>query len=98
MRTHRVGTVTLGAGLISFGLLFIARIFTQLITYEIAFNLWPVIFILLGCEILVGYFKDKEGTMIYDKGAILLIILLTFFAMTMAGAQFIFEHAEHFYF
>jgi len=98
MKTRRVGTVTLGAGLILFGLLFISRIFTQVITYEFAFNLWPVIFILLGCEILVVYFRDKEGKMIYDKGAILLIMILTFFAMSMAGAQFIFEHAEHIYF
>ncbi len=97
MRTHRVGTVTLGIGLIVFGLLFIARIIIKSITYELTFNLWPVIFILLGSEILVGYFMDKEGKMIYDKAAIFLIFILALFAMFMAGAQFIFEHVNYYY-
>ncbi len=97
MRTRRVGTLTLGTGLILFGILFIVRIFTDLITYEMIFNLWPIIFILLGCEILLGYHKEKEGTILYDKAAIFLIIILAFFAMGMAGMQYIFEHEVNFY-
>lgn len=98
MRTHRVGTVTLGAGLIIFGLLFVARMFIDVITYETALNLWPIIFILLGCEILIGHFQDKEGKLIYDKTAIVLIVFLTFFGMCMAGAQFMIEHVDYLYF
>ncbi len=98
MRTHKVGTVTLGTGLIVFGTLFIARVLTEAISYELVFGLWPILLIILGCEILVSHFLDKEGKMVYDKAAIFLIIVLTFFAMSMACAQFIFEHGERFYY
>ncbi len=96
MRMHRVGTFTLGAGLIIFGILFIIRIFTNIISYQMVFKLWPVIFILLGCEILVGNFKEKEGNIIYDRSAIFLIMILSFFAMGMAEMQYIFENGDAF--
>ncbi len=92
MRMRRVGTFTLGAGLIFFGILFMLRVFTNIISYGLVFKLWPVLFIFLGVEILLGHAKEKEGNIVYDGGAIFLIILLTIFAMGMAGMQFIFEN------
>ena len=92
MRTRRVGTFTLGSGLIIFGILFMLRVFTNIISYSMVFKLWPVLFILLGVEILLGHSKEKDGNIVYDGSAIFLIILLTIFAMGMAGMQFVFEN------
>ncbi len=97
MRMHRVGTFTLGTGLILFGVLFIIRVFTSIITYQMVFNLWPLLFIILGCEILVGHYKEKESSIIYDRAAIVLIMVLTFFAMGMACMQYIFENGRYTY-
>ena len=86
---RRVGTLTAGIILIAFGLLFILRtIFPQI---EIGFilSLWPTILIFLGIEVLAYYMFSKEEPMKYDRGAILLIIILAFFTMAMAGAEFI---------
>lgn len=87
MKTHRIGTLTLGIMLVTFGLLFLMRIFFPQISYEIIFKLWPVIFIFLGSEILYATTRQKEGKLIYDKTAFALIIILSFFAMGMAVAE-----------
>ncbi|MDF2844988.1 MAG: hypothetical protein K0R00_3414 [Herbinix sp.] len=55
-KTHRVGTITLGGMLITFGTLFLLRIFVTTISYHIIFKLWPIIFILLGIEVLLSFF------------------------------------------
>jgi UDP-N-acetylmuramyl pentapeptide phosphotransferase/UDP-N-acetylglucosamine-1-phosphate transferase len=87
-KTHRVGTITLGGMLITFGTLFLLRIFVTTISYHIIFKLWPIIFILLGIEVLLANFKQKEVTLVYDKTAFALIIILSFFAMGMSIAEF----------
>lgn len=94
MRTRRVGTFTLGADLIIFGILFMLRVFTNIISYSMVFKLWPVLFILLGIEIIMGNTKEKESNVIYDGYAIFLIVLLTIFAMGMAGMQYILENGS----
>ena len=89
-RTHRVGTITTGIMLIGFGVLFILHLFLSTISYEFIFKLWPLTLIGLGVEILLANFaKDK---VIYDKGAVILMMLVTFFAMGMASADWIFTH------
>ena len=95
MKTHRVGTFTLGSGLILFGVLFIIRVFTGVITYQMVFKLWPLLFIILGCEILVGNSKEKETGILYDHAAIFLFILLTLFSMGMACIQYILENGGY---
>jgi hypothetical protein len=95
MRTRRVGTLTLGTTLIVFGILFMIRIFSNLLSYRFLMKLWPVIFIFLGCEILFYFFQNKEEKVTYDAAAILIIILLSFFAMGMAGAEFLMNHAQY---
>mgnify|MGYP006894312160 FL=1 len=86
MRTHKVGTFTLGIILISFGLLFLLGSFIDSLSYEFIFKLWPIIFIFLGSEILFANFKktNQENKLVYDKTAFFLIIVLSFFAMGMA--------------
>lgn len=92
--THKIGTLTLGAMLIAFGILFLLRIFVAGITFEIIIKLWPIIFIFLGLEILYANFKQKNSKLVYDGTAIALIIVLTFFAMGMAIAEFCLECAH----
>lgn len=96
MRTHRVGTLTLGATLVVFGLLFMARIFTISISYEWIMRLWPVILIFLGIEVLVSYFKDKEGKLLYDGGALFLMFLLSCFAIGMGCVEWLFHYAQYY--
>ncbi len=92
VRTHRVGSVTTGISLIVFGGMFLLHLFSNLISYEMIFKLWPIILIGLGIEILLSnYIKDK---IIYDKAAIVLMFLIAFFAMGMAGADWAFVNIQ----
>lgn len=91
---RRVGTLTAGIVLIIFGLLFIFRtIFPQLET-SLILSLWPAILIVLGLEVLASYLIGKEEQIRYDGGAIVLIIVLAFFALTMAGAEFVINNVN----
>lgn len=96
MRTHKVGTFTLGIILISFGLLFLLGSFIDSLSYEFIFKLWPIIFIFLGLEILLANFKKDEqvNKLVYDKTAFFLIIILSFFAMGMAIAELGIQYAR----
>lgn len=93
-RSHRVGTFTLGGMLITFGIIFLLRIFISAISFSIVFKLWPIIFIFLGLEILIANFNQKEEKLVYDKTAFALIIILSFFAMGMSMVEFIMEQVN----
>ncbi len=95
LKTHRVGTITLGGLLVTFGVLFLLRLFLVDLSYEIIFRLWPVIFIFLGIEILVANFRQKAESLLYDKTAFALIIILSFFAMGMSIVDFIMTHIDY---
>ncbi len=94
VRTHRVGTFTLGGMLVSFGIIFLLRIFIPAISFGVIFKLWPIIFIFLGFEILIANFSQKEEKLVYDKTAFALIIILSFFAMGMSMIEFIMEQVD----
>mgnify|MGYP000129398268 FL=1 len=96
-KTHRVGTLTLGVSLIVFGVLFLLRIFISSLSYTFIFRMWPIIFILLGLEIVIANITQKENKLIYDKAAIVLTFILTFFAMFMSFIDYMIEYAEKFY-
>lgn len=81
-KVHRVGTITSGTALIIFGILFLLHMLVPTVNFLFIFRLWPVILIMLGIEILVGNYK-KSTTFVYDKGSILLMIILMFFALFM---------------
>lgn len=87
MRTHRVGSITAGIALIIYGLLFLIHIFLPQISYEILFKLWPMILIGMGIEIIVS--NQKHTGYVYDKGAVVLLVMMMFFAVCMAGADFV---------
>lgn len=84
MRIRRVGTVTLGVTLVIIGICFLAGLFLPVLPIKLIFGIWPVIFILLGLEVLWGNRKSKEEAFQYDKTAIGLVAILTVFAMFLA--------------
>lgn len=96
MRTHRVGTLTLGIMLLVSGTLFLLRILIQNISYEFIFKLWPFVFIFLGIELLYANLKHsgEKTKLVYDKTAFFLIIILSFFAVGMAIAELCVSYAS----
>lgn len=87
---HRVGTITCGVILILYGILFLLHMVLPAMNYQKIFEFWPVILIMLGLEILAGCVKKQNDTQkyVYDFPAIVLIMLLAFFAMMMAAVDF----------
>ena len=81
-RVHRVGSVTAGIIMISFGVMFLLHSVFHLITYELIFSLWPVIIIGLGIELLLSNLLTRK--IVYDKAAVCLMIIMAFFAIGMA--------------
>ena len=95
MRTHRVGTITFGLGLVLFGSLFLIHLFVPVLDYRIIFHLWPCLFILLGIEVLVANGRHTKD-FLYDKTAIVLIVLLSLFTTIMGGADWIMQTYSHY--
>jgi len=88
MRTHRVGTITLGVVLILFGSLFLVHLAFPAISYELIFHLWPLMLVMLGIEVLLVNFKDEQHTFVYDKGAVFLLVILSLFALFMGAMDY----------
>ncbi|MDS0527444.1 hypothetical protein NNC19_17275 [Clostridium sp. SHJSY1] len=91
---RRVGTFTAGIVLVLFGILFLLRLVTDSINIIFIASLWPLILVLLGIEVIMACIINKEEKMQYDFGAIILVIILAFFAMGMGGAEFVYTHAR----
>lgn len=89
-RVRRIGSVTLGLTLICYGILFTAHIIMPQLRYELIFRCWPVIFILLGLEILIENHrsKNKEQRFVYDFPAVLMLGATLLFAMAMALLEY----------
>ena len=92
IRVHRVGTITTGLSMIIFGVLFLLHGFGYMISYEVIFHLWPIMLIGLGIELLLANIIRRK--FVYDKGAILLLIVMTFFVIGMAAADICFDYME----
>lgn len=85
-RTRRVGSLTCGIAMIGFGVLFLLNTLFGLIDYTKIFSLWPLLLICMGGEMLISnlkYSDTERFTLVYDKGAIVLTILVTIFAVGM---------------
>ena len=95
IRIHRVGTVTFGIILVILGVLCLLRLIFPVLDYELIFRLWPAVFICLGIEVLLSS-RSPERRIVYDGAAIFLLVLLILFAMSMAGADWIFEHYQEY--
>lgn len=92
MQDRRIGTFTLGMCLLVFGVLFLVHLFFPVINYTMIFHVWPIIFILLGGEILYFSTTAPKKHFHYDFAAILIIFLLSCFAMGMAGVEWILKY------
>ncbi len=90
IRTRRVGSVTFGLTLICFGIMFLIHIVIPAFHYYIIFRLWPIVFILLGIEILVENHKSgQEGyKFVYDFPAVIMLALMLLFAMILAAMDY----------
>lgn len=91
-RTHRVGSITAGFSMIIFGVLLLAHSLFGAFNYEMIFSLWPVILIGLGVELLLSNIWEKK--IVYDKGSVVLLFVMTFFAIGMAVTDVCMEMAE----
>lgn len=96
IRGRRVGTFTTGIVMVIFGIMFLLRLVNPNINYVIIASMWPLILVLLGIEIIIAYLINKEEIMKYDFSAIILIILLSFFAMGMGCMEYVITHMSQF--
>ncbi|HEY5587605.1 MAG TPA: hypothetical protein VIK86_01465 [Candidatus Paceibacterota bacterium] len=96
IKGRRVGTFTTGIVLVMFGILFLLRLIYPGINYLLIATMWPLVLIILGIEIIVAYAINKEGIMKYDFGAIILILIVSFFAMGMGCMEYVITHMSQF--
>lgn len=94
IKGRRVGTLTAGIVLVIFGTIFLLRTFMPAFNISWIISFWPVVLILLGIEIIAAYAINKEEKMQYDFAAIMLVIILSFFAIGMAGVEFLIQNAH----
>ena len=92
IRVHRVGTITTGLSMIVFGILFLLHSFGYIMNYEMIFQFWPIMLIGLGIELLLASCIKRK--FVYDKGAIMLLIVMTFFVIGMATVDICFDYME----
>lgn len=98
-RTRRVGSLTCGLAMIGFGILFLLNTCFDLFSYREIFRVWPLLFICMGAELLFSnakYSDTEKFTLVYDKGAIVLLILLTLFAVGMGGVDYAMQLAAEY--
>lgn len=91
-RTHRVGSITAGLCMVAFGVLLLMHSLFELVDYSIIFSLWPIILIGLGIELLLSNFWSQK--IVYDKAAVVLLIVMMFFSIGMAVADICLEVTE----
>ncbi|MBZ9634822.1 LiaI-LiaF-like domain-containing protein [Clostridium sp. FP1] len=96
IKGRRVGTFTTGIVLVVFGIMFLLRLINPSINYLQVASLWPLVLVLLGIEIIIAYLINKEGIMKYDFHAIILIIMVSVFAMGMGCMEYIITHMSQF--
>lgn len=94
--SHRVGSITAGASMVVFGvLLFMHTVFGTL-DYETIFAFWPLMLVGLGIELLLSNFSKKK--IVYDKAAVFLLIIMTFFVVTIAIVDLCLRYTYSYYF
>jgi len=93
VRTHRVGAVTTGLCMVGFGTVLLLHTMFGLMNYEAIMGLWPLILIGLGIELLLS--NIWKGKIVYDKAAIVLLFVMTLFAVMLAGMDMAMEAFGH---
>lgn len=98
-RTRRVGSFTCGLMLVLYGILFLIHIIQPKLDYYIIFELWPLILIFLGVEILASSTNknQEKRKFVYDFWAVILVFIVAFFAMIMSGVNYYYEYYDKAY-
>lgn len=96
MKTNKVGILTLGLTLIVFGFLFLLHTLAIPISYEFIVRLWPIMFLLLGGEILFHYFHNKNESLSLDIGSFILFFFLGGFTVVMAIGEMAMEYYKNY--
>ncbi|MCH5249574.1 MAG: DUF4097 family beta strand repeat protein [Lachnospiraceae bacterium] len=97
--TRRVGSFTCGLMLVLYGILFMVHIIQPKLRYNLIFEMWPLILIFLGVEILIsctGRNQEKKKY-VYDFAAVILIFIVAFFAMIMSAVSYYNEYYDRAY-
>lgn len=86
MRTWRVGTFSMGASLLLLGVYLLTSQILKLDVSSILLSWWPIIFIILGGEILLYLFfsKQEKPNLKYDVFSILFVGVLGTVGITIA--------------
>lgn len=98
-RTRRVGSITCGLMLVLYGILFMVHIIQPRLNYTIIFELWPLILIFLGVEILASCARgsQEKKKFVYDFAAVILIFIVAFFAMIMSAVSYYYDYYDNVY-
>lgn len=96
LKGRRVGTLTAGIILVMFGILFLLRLIFPSMSFSKIACFWPLVLVFSGIELIVAYIINNEEKLKYDVSAIILMILLSFFAMGMATIEFIINNFPQF--
>lgn len=86
MRQWRVGTLSMGLLLVCTGLGLLYAQFNQLAVVDFSLKWWPVIFVLLGIEVLLQNYlkKDDNSKIKYDIFSVIIILMIV---LTGLGLQ-----------
>ncbi len=92
MRQRRVGTLSMGFLLASSGILLLYAQFKKVEAFELLVKCWPLVFFLLGAEVLLYAFlqKEEKSKISYDVFSIFMVMVIIFvgaglFALTQTG-------------
>lgn len=93
MRCWRAGAITLGLAFLGFGIAMLIGNFTGFYTILDVVHWWPVLLIVLGCEVLASVFLpgEKQFKVKYDGGSIFLIALIVAFCMAVSAVDFMID-------
>lgn len=95
--TRRVGSFTCGLAMVGYGILFLLNTLFGLVDYTEIFHLWPLLLICMGAEMLISnckYSDTKRYSLVYDKGAVALLILVTLFAIGMGITDYCMQYVR----
>lgn len=93
MRSWRAGSITLGFALLTFGITMLISNFTGSYTILDIAKWWPVLLIILGCEVLASLFLSVEKPLKvkFDGGSIFLIAVIVAFSMAVSTIGFVID-------
>jgi len=80
MKIKRVGTISMGIGLIAFGVILFLSQVNKFSALNMVLKIWPVILILMGLEILCYRYVSKDESIVikYDLFSIFIIFVILF--------------------